>query len=87
MGAGVSAGMDMILYFIACVLGDATAQQAAKFAEYNGQWRNSKDDVWGEAVFPTPLAAVLGSRHPPTAVPEVQAAKTASHHSKLDPPI
>lgn len=59
--------MDMILYFIASTLGNATAQEAAKFAEYNGQWRNSEDDVWGEAIFPTPLAAVFNSRNPPRA--------------------
>lgn len=47
---GVSAGMDMILHFIALTLGQATARQAAKFAEYNGQWTDPNEDPWGTAA-------------------------------------
>ena len=45
--AGVSAGMDMSLYFIAKVLGEEAAAQAAKFAEYSGQWKDPSDDPFG----------------------------------------
>ena len=44
---GVSAGMDMSLYFIAKVLGEEVAAQAAKFAEYSGQWKDPSDDPFG----------------------------------------
>lgn len=46
--AGVSAGMDMILFMISRMLGEGTARQAAKFAEYNGQWKDPKNDPWGD---------------------------------------
>ena len=39
--------MDMTLHFISLVLDDATAAQAAKYAEYNGQWVDALDDPWG----------------------------------------
>ena len=44
--AGVSAGLDMTLYFIAKEMGQEEAEKTAKFAEYNGQWTDPLDDPW-----------------------------------------
>ncbi len=46
--AGVSAGMDMTLYFLSQVMGEDVARQAANFAEYAGQWTDPSDDPWGK---------------------------------------
>ena len=45
--AGVSAGMDMSLYFVSQVLGNEVASKVAQFAEYNGQWEDWQLDPWG----------------------------------------
>jgi len=42
--------MDMTLAFFAKMLGEDVSQQAAKFAEYNGQWSDPSDDPWGSTV-------------------------------------
>ena len=46
--AGVSAGIDMTLFFIEQVWGAEEAQKAAKYAEYNGQWADPSDDPWSQ---------------------------------------
>ncbi|KAK9832752.1 hypothetical protein WJX81_008413 [Elliptochloris bilobata] len=48
--AGVSAGMDMALAFIASVRGQAQAEEAARFAEYSGNWQDGADDPWGRRI-------------------------------------
>lgn len=44
--SGVSAGMDMILFFIAKLLGEDIAKSTAEFAEYSGEWSDSTNDPW-----------------------------------------
>ena len=46
------AGMDMALAFIASLHGESTAEEAARFAEYSGNWRNGADDPWGRKTAP-----------------------------------
>lgn len=48
--SGVSAGMDMTMYFIEKLAGSQTAQQVAQYTEYDGQWTDSTADKWSEAV-------------------------------------
>ncbi len=44
------AGMDMALAFIANLKGDDIAEEAARFAEYSGSWRDGEDDPWGRKL-------------------------------------
>lgn len=46
--SGVSAGMDMTLYFIDKVAGSETAAQVARYVEYDGQWTDSTADKWSD---------------------------------------
>ena len=46
------AGMDMALAFIASLHGEPTAEEAARFAEYSGNWRDGADDPWGRKIAP-----------------------------------
>ena len=48
--SGVSAGMDMTMYFIDKLAGSQTAQQVAQYTEYNGQWTDSTADRWSDAI-------------------------------------
>ncbi|KAL3155185.1 hypothetical protein ABBQ32_013125 [Trebouxia sp. C0010 RCD-2024] len=44
--SGVSAGMDMTMFFIDKVAGSAVANQVAAYAEYDGQWTDPGADKW-----------------------------------------
>ena len=44
--SGVSAGMDMIMFFINKIAGPDVAKQVAAFTEYDGQWTNPRADKW-----------------------------------------
>lgn len=44
--SGVSAGMDMTMFFIDKIAGPDVAGQVAAFTEYNGQWTNPGADNW-----------------------------------------
>jgi len=44
--SGVSAGMDMTLYFIGKVIGSKTAREVARYTEYDGQWTDPTADRW-----------------------------------------
>lgn len=46
--SGVTAGMDMTLYFIAKLLGSDAAHSAAAYTEYDGQWIDSTADNWSK---------------------------------------
>ena len=46
--SGVSAGMDLTLYFIAKVIDEQTAEEVARYAEYDGQWTDSPANKWSE---------------------------------------
>lgn len=46
--SGVSAGMDMTMYFIDKVAGSDLAYQVAQYTEYDGQWTDSTADKWSE---------------------------------------
>ena len=40
----------MALAFIASLHGEPTAEEAASFAEYSGNWRDGADDPWGRKI-------------------------------------
>ena len=42
----------MALAFIASLRGESTAEEAARFAEYSGNWRDGADDLWGRKIAP-----------------------------------
>ena len=44
--SGVSAGMDMVMFFIDKIAGPDVANQVAAFTEYDGQWTNPGADKW-----------------------------------------
>lgn len=44
--SGVSAGMDMIMFFIHKIAGPDVANQVAAYTEYDGQWTNPGADKW-----------------------------------------
>lgn len=48
--AGVSAGMDAALHLVHLVYGEAVAQQAARYTEFTGNWRDGSADPWGPLV-------------------------------------
>ena len=46
--SGVSAGMDMTMYFITKLFGSELANKVAAYTEYDGQWTDSTADKWSE---------------------------------------
>ena len=44
--SGVSAGMDMVMFFICKIAGADVANQVAAYTEYDGQWTNPGADKW-----------------------------------------
>lgn len=44
--SGVSAGMDMVMFFIDKIAGADVANQVAAYTEYDGQWTNPGADKW-----------------------------------------
>ena len=44
--SGVSAGMDMTMFFIEKIAGPELAKQVAAYTEYDGQWTNPAADKW-----------------------------------------
>ena len=44
--SGVSAGMDMTMFFIDKIAGANIANKVAAYTEYDGQWTNSHADKW-----------------------------------------
>lgn len=44
------AGIDMALAFVAKYNGQEVAQKVAAYAEYNGDFSDSKNDPWGSLI-------------------------------------
>lgn len=44
--SGVSAGMDMTMFFIDKIAGATIVNKVAAYTEYDGQWTNSHADKW-----------------------------------------
>lgn len=48
--SGVSAGMDMTMFFIAKLHGSDVADQVAQYVEYDGQWTDPTADKWSDTA-------------------------------------